>query len=145
VKVLIIEEERMIREVLRRILSVVLKEIMGSAVQVDIVEADNGVDGTKAIWEKRPDIVFLDYLMPKKNGIEVLQEVCDLVVLEGLKIFFMTGANDNEVFEKARELGVSGVLSKPFSSKDVENALREHFHRKSNPPPAEEPPPELVA
>jgi CheY-like chemotaxis protein len=85
----------------------------------------NGADATKAIEEKRPDLLFLDIKMPGMNGIEVLQWI-RLRNFE-MKIFLLT-AMPQPVYQKiANDYGV-GFIKKPFDVEDIESIAGDILH-----------------
>ncbi|MFT7161395.1 MAG: two-component system LytT family response regulator, partial [Bacteroidia bacterium] len=66
IKVLIIDDEHLAREL--------IKSFLGKDDSIKIVgECENGFDGLKAINELKPDLIFLDIMMPKLTGLELLE------------------------------------------------------------------------
>ena len=108
-KALIIDDERLARVELRRLLSP-FKEI-------NIVgEAINADDAVAKINELNPDLIFLDIQMPGKNGFELLEE------LDSVPIVIFTTAYD-EYALKAFEVNSIDYLLKPISIKNFERAI----------------------
>ncbi|MGA9238320.1 MAG: response regulator, partial [Robiginitalea sp.] len=68
-KLLIVDDEAHIRMLIEQTLEDLEDE------GVELLFADNGADALKIIQEERPDLVFLDVMMPKMNGMEVCQKV----------------------------------------------------------------------
>ncbi len=64
-KILIIEDEPNIIEILRE---------MGTSLEYEIIEARNGEDGLISIQDNHPDLIILDIMLPKKDGIAILKE-----------------------------------------------------------------------
>jgi len=56
--------------------------------------ARNGKEGIEAVKTKKPDLLLLDLMMPKKGGIAVYQEMKKTPELEGVPIFIITGASE---------------------------------------------------
>lgn len=78
-----------------------------------IIEADNGIDAVKLFMQHRPDLVILDMLMPKADGLQVLRA---LKKLGGQTKVIITSSSTNiSLIEEARNYGVSGLLFKPFT------------------------------
>lgn len=70
------------------------------------------------------DAVLLDIMMPDKSGIEVLEDVHDIIKENNIKIIIQTGVGVIEEYkEKAAEYGVSACCSKPYTIKQLIEAL----------------------
>ena len=109
-KALIIDDERLARVELKRLL-VPFKEInvVGEAVNAD--------DAIKKIDELKPDLIFLDIQMPGKNGFELLEE------LDSVPIVVFTTAYD-EYALKAFEYNAMDYLLKPIEPKRLEDTIK---------------------
>lgn len=109
-KVIIVEDERPARDLLRAYLEGYPEvEIMG--------EYDNGFDGLKAINELQPDAIFLDVQMPKLTGFELLE------VLEHQPEVIFTTAYDQFAI-RAFEQNAVDYLLKPFSRERFREAIK---------------------
>ena len=54
-----------------------IKDSLSEDTEVEIVgQAENGVEAIEMIRETKPDVVFLDLIMPKMDGLLVLEKVC---------------------------------------------------------------------
>ena len=109
-KALIIDDERLARVELRRLLAP-FKEI-------NIVdEAVNAEDALNKITEHNPDLIFLDIQMPGKNGFEMLEE------LDSVPTVVFTTAYD-EYALKAFEYNAMDYLLKPIEPKRLEETVK---------------------
>ena len=109
IKILIIDDEVLARDLLRHYLS--------KDERVEVVgECTNGFEGVLAIQELKPDLVFLDIQMPKINGFEMLELIPDPPI-----IIFST-AFDNFAI-RAFEANAIDYLLKPYPSERVTVAL----------------------
>ncbi len=79
----------------------------------DVLVAHDGETALARIREERPHLIFLDLHMPGLNGIEVLQQARQLD--HTMKIIIITAVEDEETVRKAKSLGVSDYVIKPFS------------------------------
>jgi two-component system LytT family response regulator len=79
---------------------------------------DNGGDAVEAIRAMRPDIVFLDYQMPGRNGFDVVREVGPA----NMPVTVFVTAHDQHAV-KAFELAALDYLVKPFDDERFEQAL----------------------
>jgi CheY-like chemotaxis protein len=101
-KVLIVDDELLIRRSLSRIFSQRGHEV---------TEAENGTEAVK-VWKKeKPDLVLLDFMMPGLNGLEVLKEVDPKLKKKIVIMSAYVGSNEYKDFAK---LGASHFYSKPF-------------------------------
>ncbi|MGA7838447.1 MAG: response regulator [Ignavibacteriaceae bacterium] len=114
-KALIIDDERLARVELRRLLSAHKDiEIIGEAVNVD--------DAVTKIHELNPGLIFLDIQMPGKNGFELLEE------LDSVPIVIFTTAYD-EYALKAFEYNALDYLLKPIEPKRLEETIKKVIER----------------
>lgn len=95
-----------------------LVELISESPEYEICgEAENGNVALELIRSKTPSIAILDINMPGMNGFDVLKAVGN----EGLstKIIFLTMHNEEELFNKAMDLGVKGYILKECAAKDI--------------------------
>lgn len=81
----------------------------------------SGEDAVQWLHDQRPDVVFLDLVLPKMSGIAVLQRIRSMGL--SLPVIIITGHPDVEDIETARGLGVTEVIEKPFVLKSYSAAL----------------------
>lgn len=91
----------------------------------DVLEARNGEEALEAIRRERPAVVFLDVMMPKMNGYEVLHEVRADASLAGVFIILLTAKGQDSDREKGLSLGANEFMTKPFSPAQIIARLRE--------------------
>lgn len=109
IRTLIIDDEHLAREIIRTYLQ--------QDDQIEIIgECDNGFDGFKQINELKPDLVFLDIMMPKLTGFEMLELLEDPPV-----IVFSTAYDEYAI--KAFEKNAVDYLLKPYSGERFHEAL----------------------
>ena len=102
-KVLIIDDEPIVRRSLER---------AAVAHGHTVLLAADGDEGL-AIWQKEnPDLVYLDVLMPKLNGPQVIQKVGPTAAT----IVLMSAYTGEYNFERAKEVGANLFLAKPFEN-----------------------------
>ena len=105
-----------------------LKEYFKDNKKIEIVGSyDNGASGLKAIIEKEIDydLILLDLIMPKKDGIAVLEELKEKNITRN--IIVETSYNSPEVIRKVSEYGVNYYILKPFELDDLENRILDIF------------------
>ena len=115
IKVLIADDQELIRQSLQIILS------MEQDIEVlDTVE--NGREVVKAVRKERPDVILMDIRMPEMDGV-----VCTQIIKENypdIKIIILTTFDDDEYVYNALKYGASGYLLKGTSTKELVGAIR---------------------
>ena len=99
-----------------------VKEYFSSSNQIEIVdEAYDGLSGLDKIENSNYDVALLDLIMPKKDGIYVLDEMQK----KGLskKIIVETSYNAPDVIRQVSDYGVNYYILKPFDFDDLENRI----------------------
>lgn len=115
IRILIVEDQTLVREGLKRILSLFADfQVAG--------EAADGEAALRAIDEVQPDVVLLDVQMPKRTGIEVLRErhAAGLVV----PTIVLTTFDDDEYVLQAIRYGARGFLLKDVTPDSLAEAIR---------------------
>ncbi|MBP5678577.1 MAG: sporulation transcription factor Spo0A [Bacilli bacterium] len=108
----------------------IIKEYFQKRSNMKIVrEANNGEEGMKWL-EEDYDVLLLDIVMPKKDGIEVLKYMRDHQLEK--RVIVMTACNSQEFIQKATELGASYYLLKPFDLNKLEEMIKEVILEKTN-------------
>lgn len=92
--ILVIEDEEPLRRVLRDILKVE---------GYTILEAVNGVEGLEMALKERPDLILLDIVMPKMDGLEMLAKLRADEWGKEAPVIVLTNLSDNEDVAKAME------------------------------------------
>ena len=88
-------------------------------------KADNGEDAYNMIVETNPDIVLMDVIMPRLDGISVMERVRNNSQMKGTPSFIMvTAASSQDVTEDAFRLGANYYIMKPFSRDVVLDKIR---------------------
>jgi two-component system phosphate regulon response regulator PhoB len=81
----------------------------------EILEATNGDETLAAIRDRHPDLVLLDWMMPERSGIEVLQALQAEPALAAIPVVMLTAKAQAADRQQAIELGAVAYLTKPFS------------------------------
>jgi len=72
----------------------------------------------------RPDIIFLDLKMPRRNGFEVLQWMQERSLLAAIKVIILSGSDEPTDMELCRKLGAADYIIKPIDTKRIEQLLK---------------------
>ena len=91
------------------------------------LEAYNGEDGLNMILNKENeyDVILLDIIMPKKDGLYVLDELYKRNITK--KIIVQTSYNAPDVIRKVSEYGVNYYILKPFDLLELEKSILEKY------------------
>jgi two-component system response regulator (stage 0 sporulation protein A) len=99
--------------------------------KIDIVGvAYNGTEAVELITKKEPDIVFLDLIMPKLDGLSVLKEVNSLGLKKKPCFIVISAIGSDAIIKQAKKLGAEYYLVKPFnidSAVSLVERIRETF------------------
>jgi len=90
-----------------------------------VFEAKNGEEALDRVRAERPAVVFLDVMMPKKNGFDVLQEIRADEALKGTCVILLTAKGQDSDRERGLALGADEFMTKPFSPAFIVTRLRE--------------------
>lgn len=116
IKVLMIDDNK---ELIKMV-----KEYFSDHAKIDIsLEAHDGKEGMRLIKENQCDydVVILDLIMPKRDGVSVLEEIHDLELNK--KIIVLTSINNEGMIRRVSELGINYFILKPFDLIDLEKRI----------------------
>ena len=86
---------------------------------VELLFAENGLEALELIQEERPNLVFLDVMMPKMNGMEVCQKVKKELKLNEVYIILLTAKGQEVDRQKGMEMGADRYMTKPFDPDEM--------------------------
>jgi two-component system chemotaxis response regulator CheY len=105
--ILIVDDDPLIR----KLITTTLQDVAGYQLR----EAADGVQALEEAVELRPQIVFLDYDMPRLNGIETCRRLRSDPVTAEATIVMLTAMSDGPAQDHAVQAGADLFLTKPFS------------------------------
>jgi CheY-like chemotaxis protein len=73
----------------------------------------------------KPDLVMLDWMMPKLDGPSLFKQMQALPETKALPVVFITAKASQRDLDQLMKLGAAATISKPFSPKDLPEQLRE--------------------
>ena len=86
----------------------------------DMVSALDGELGVKLAKEKKPDLILLDLILPKRDGFSVLQALKQSPETKSIPVIVLTNLGEMENIDKAIELGATTYLVKSdYSLKEI--------------------------
>lgn len=118
-KLLIVDDEAHIRMLLEQTLEELEDE------DVEFFSAQNGEEALDIIQAENPELVFLDVMMPKMNGMEVCRRVKKDLKLDKVFIVLLTAKGQELDRQKGQEVGADLYMTKPFDPEMILNKARE--------------------
>lgn len=115
IKILIADDHTIVR--------IGLVALLGAEADFEIVgEAKNGLQAVEDAMRLRPDVVVMDLVMPKKNGIDATAEILDR--LPATKILVLTSFGTSDGITHALQAGASGAVMKTADDGTLVDAIR---------------------
>jgi twitching motility two-component system response regulator PilG len=92
----------------------------------DVISADNGFDALSIIVEEKPDLIFIDVMMPKLDGLQTCQILKKNPEYQKIPVVFLS-SKDSE-FDKARGflVGAEDYLTKPFTKEQITSIVNKY-------------------
>ncbi|MEM8998899.1 MAG: response regulator [Bacteroidota bacterium] len=118
-KVLIVDDESHIRMLIEQTLEDLEDE------GVELLFAKNGEEALNIIQGERPNLVFLDVMMPKMNGMEVCQKVKKELNLSEVYIILLTAKGQEVDRQKGLYMGADKYMTKPFDPDEMLSVAEE--------------------
>ena len=107
-KILIVDDEAHIRMLIEQ----TLEELEDEG--VEFLTAENGEIALEIIQQEKPQLVFLDVMMPKMNGMDVCKKVKKELGLDDVYIALLTAKGQEMDRQKGQEVGADVYMTKPF-------------------------------
>jgi two-component system alkaline phosphatase synthesis response regulator PhoP len=118
-KILIVDDEPHIRTLIEQ----TLEELEDEG--VEFLSADNGESALDIIKTETPQVVFLDVMMPRMNGMEVCRRVKKELNLDKVFIILLTAKGQELDRQKGQEVGADVYMTKPFDPETLLLKARE--------------------
>ncbi len=114
-KILVIDDSKVIRMRVREMLP---------EGDFEVLEAKDGVEGLNLIRDQRPNLIMLDFLLPRLSGWEVYQELQEDADLQAIPLVIMSGRKE-EVTDKLQEpFAYFEFIEKPFEKYQLQTAIK---------------------
>ncbi|MDJ0735234.1 MAG: response regulator [Nostocaceae cyanobacterium] len=117
--ILIVDDEPNIRILMEQALEKLEDE------GVELLIAENGQEALDIIKQEKPNLVFLDVMMPKMNGLDVCQTVKKELKMQDVYIIMLTAKGQEFDKQKGIDVGADLYMTKPFRPKAVLEKSRE--------------------
>jgi two-component system alkaline phosphatase synthesis response regulator PhoP len=99
-----------------------------------VIPARDGDEALTKAKQQQPDLIILDIMMPKKNGVEVCAILRSMPAFKDTLIIFLTALNDEDSHIKGLETGADDYVSKPLSPKVLVSRVNALFRRVNKEP-----------
>jgi DNA-binding response OmpR family regulator len=107
-KILIVDDEPHLRMLIQQ----ALEDLEDDG--VELLTATNGEEALDTIRDEQPNLVFLDVMMPKKNGFDVCHSVKKELGLGHIHIILLTAKGQEFDRQRGQEVGADLYMTKPF-------------------------------
>lgn len=121
-RILVIEDERDIRRILRQILELN---------RYEIAEAATGPEGLQAAIQQRPDLIICDVALPGMDGFAVLLELRRNPATESIPVIFLTARAERANIRLGMNLGAEDYLTKPFAADELLHSVAARLQRRA--------------
>jgi two-component system chemotaxis response regulator CheY len=111
-KILVVDDSEFMRQVLKNI----LKE------DYEIIETGDGNEAVEQFKVEKPDLVLLDIIMPKKDGVAVLGSLKKID--SNANVIMITAVGQESIIKDCQNLGSKGYIVKPFDEKQVLDTVK---------------------
>ena len=116
-KILIVDDSENIRKL--------VKAILKKVGEYEYIEAADGEEGLKKAAAHKPDLIILDLVIPKIDGIEVCRKLKSNPKTREIPIIILTSETTVEAVEQAKKAGADIFIGKPFEPKDLRVSVKE--------------------
>jgi len=122
-KILLIEDEKGIRENIRYLLE---------TENYSVITAENGKDGIRFAEEFKPDLIICDIMMPGVNGYDVLKTLLEENKIPHTPFIFLTAKVDSSDLRTGMGLGADDYIFKPFEASELLKSVATRLKKYEN-------------
>lgn len=94
----------------------------------DVFAASSGLQGIQSAQTEQPDVILLDVMMPEMDGIATFKALQSNPGTKMIPVIFLTAKAQTAEKRQFNDLGVSGVITKPFNSLDLPDQIAKILH-----------------
>ena len=129
--ILIADDEPQLRVLLRALLD----QPASDRETYEIIEATNGAEALALAKLHKPDMIILDWMMPKMTGIEVASSLRDCEATSHIPIIMLTARGQDRDRQAGLIAGTAHYITKPFSPKHLREVVERALEIRSEPQP----------
>jgi len=86
--------------------------------------ARDGEAALKSIEERKPDLILLDVMLPKRDGFDVCERIRANPAWNDIRIVMLTAKGQDSEREKGLALGADAYITKPFSTREAMEQIK---------------------
>ncbi len=90
----------------------------------DVLTASSGPEGIRKAQAEQPDLILLDVMMSDMDGIMTFKALQSNPATQAIPVVFLTAKAQASERRQLTDLGISGVITKPFNSLDLPEQLQ---------------------
>lgn len=121
-RILVVDDEAAQREV-------VLYNL--EAAGFEVMSADNGEDAVLMAYEERPNLIVLDWMMPKLSGLEVCRQLRSKKETKEIPIILLSARSEDVDKVRGLEMGADDYVAKPYSVVELMARINTQLRRYS--------------
>lgn len=91
----------------------------------EVITAEDGAAALQLARAEMPDLLLLDIMMPKMNGLEVCQELKSNPATAGIHIILLTAMGQERDMQEGMKCGANEYMTKPFSTRKLRKKLHD--------------------
>jgi DNA-binding response OmpR family regulator len=110
IKVLVVDDSNVIRHALKSFFE---------EYRLEVITCDDGMEGIQKAIEHKPDIIFLDLMMPNVDGVKMLQIIKMIDTLKTIPIIIISGNTNKTNVLTVIEAGADRIISKPLKKEVI--------------------------
>lgn len=114
-KILIVDDSRVARNS--------LKKALAGLMDIEFIEADDGVTALSVVKNENPDLIFTDWYMKEMNGLELIKQIRESK--NAVKICLVTSEANEERKTLALDEGADYIVNKPVKNNELAKALEQ--------------------
>ncbi len=98
---------------------------------LDVEVAEDGAEALRKVQANKPDLVLLDLVMPKLNGLDALKSMKDNPQTKDIPVIVLSARAQEEDVRYAMDLGANGYMAKPFRPAELLEIIEKVLSEKS--------------
>jgi CheY-like chemotaxis protein len=115
-KILVIDDSRVIRKT--------VKDMLPEG-DFEVIEAKDGLEGINLVKEHRPNLIMLDFILPKMSGWEVFQQIQSHPELQKIPLVLMSGRREEVTNKISEPFEYFEFVEKPFDRISLAQAIKD--------------------
>jgi CheY-like chemotaxis protein len=101
--------------------------ILGVAPHLQLLTAVNGEEAVRLALEEKPDLIVMDAVMPRMNGLQACRAIRSAEETKGIPIILVTTRGEDDADLGGFASGCTGYLTKPINAAELIAVVEEHL------------------